>query len=190
MAIRQKVGTPQLQAKLTVGAPDDEYEREADRVADQMTHGAAPPVSPAPPRVQRACACGGTCASCREEEELRRSPAGSSPVSSEAPGSVQDALRSPGQPLDSSSRAFFEPRFGHDFARVRVHTDSQAAESARAVAARAFTVGPQIVFAPGTYAPGTPAGDRLLAHELTHVVQQAGSRPLRQRQSVKKPDCE
>jgi len=71
--VHHSLASPTLQAKLAVGAPDDEYEREADRVAEQVTRGAAPPVSPAPPRVQRACACGGTCSSCREEE-LQRSP--------------------------------------------------------------------------------------------------------------------
>lgn len=85
---------------------------------------------------------------------------------------VGDVLRSPGEPLDSRTRAFFEPRFGHDFSRVRVHADRQAAESAAAVAAKAYTVGGDMVFAEGKYAPQTSTGRRLLAHELTHVVQQ------------------
>jgi hypothetical protein len=91
---------------------------------------------------------------------------------------VDEALRSPGQPLDVSTRAFMEGRFRHDFSRVRIHTDERAAQSARAVDALAYTVGPNVVFAAGQFAPGRAAGDRLLAHELTHVVQQhrGGSR--------------
>src|SRR4051794_21919571 len=88
------------------------------------------------------------------------------------PPIVQDVLRSEGQPLEASTRGFMEQRFGHDFSRVRVHDDSRAAASARAVNARAYSAGSQIVFAEGQYAPGMGAGRRLLAHELAHVVQQ------------------
>ena len=85
---------------------------------------------------------------------------------------VHEVLRSPGQPLDLATRAFMEPRFRHDFSKVRVHADAKAAESARAVNARAFTIGGDVVFDEGQYAPGTLEGQRLLAHELTHAVQQ------------------
>jgi hypothetical protein len=88
---------------------------------------------------------------------------------------VHEVLRSPGQPLDANTRAFMEPRFGHDFSRVRVHSDASAAESARAVNALAYTVGQDIVFEAGRYAPGASEGRRLLAHELTHVVQQGNA---------------
>lgn len=88
-----------------------------------------------------------------------------------APQIVNDVLASDGQPLDDATRAFMEPRFGHDFGAVRVHTDSQAAESAEAVSARAYTVGSDVVFGEGEYAPGSSEGQRLIAHELTHVVQ-------------------
>lgn len=91
------------------------------------------------------------------------------------PQVVHDALRSSGQPLDAATRSFFEPRFGYDFSRVRLHTDSRAAESAQAVNALAYTVGNDVVFGGGHYSPGSSAGNRLLAHELTHVVQQNGS---------------
>jgi hypothetical protein len=91
------------------------------------------------------------------------------------PPLVHDVLRSPGQSLDGDTRAFMEPRLGHDFSRVRVHTDARAAESARAMDARAYTVGQDIVFGAGRYAPGTSQGRRLMAHELTHVVQQRQS---------------
>lgn len=92
--------------------------------------------------------------------------------SSTVPSIVQQVLRSPGQPLDPATRAFMEPRFGHDFSRVRVHSDKSAAESTKAVNALAYTVGRDVVFGTAQYAPGTPAGRHLIAHELAHVVQQ------------------
>jgi hypothetical protein len=108
--------------------------------------------------LQRRCACDGAAG-------LGTEPAA-------APSVVHDALRAPGQALDASARASMERRFGHDFGRVRVHADAKAAESARAVNALAYTVGRDVVFGAGQYAPGTATGRRLLAHELTHVVQQ------------------
>jgi hypothetical protein len=86
-----------------------------------------------------------------------------------------NALQGGGQPLDAATRSFFEPRFGHDFSQVRVHTGSRAHDLASAVQARAFTLGRDIVFARGEYTPGDSTGRRLLAHELTHVVQQRHS---------------
>jgi Domain of unknown function (DUF4157)/Lysine-specific metallo-endopeptidase len=135
--------------------------------------------------LQRKCACGGTpgadgeCEACRKKRQAqtlqrafdRRSCFAPHPF--EAPAIVHEVLRSPGQPLDAGARAWMEPRFGQDFGNVRVHTDGAAAESARAVNALAYTVGRDVVFGPGQYAPGTEMGGRLLAHELTHVVQQA-----------------
>ena len=125
--------------------------------------------------LRRKCACGGSggstgeCAECGKKK-LQRSAAGAGPGT--VPPIVHDVLRSSGQPLDPSTRSFFEPRFGHDFARIRVHTDAQAAASAGAVNALAYTVGRHIVLAEGGYAPSTERGRSLLAHELTHVVQQ------------------
>lgn len=170
--IRRALSAPRLQAKLTVGQPDDAYEREADRVAEQVTRGGTADIaSPSSPRVQRACSCGGSCDSCRKkDEELRRSPESAAPAPAEAPASVHAELHSPGRPLEQRLRERLEPRFGVDFGGVRIHIDSP---SARDVSARAYTVGSDIVFAPGQYAPGTAQGDRLLAHELTHVVQQS-----------------
>jgi hypothetical protein len=86
---------------------------------------------------------------------------------------VHSTLAAAGQPLDSATRATLEPRFGHDFSQVRVHTDTQAAESAQAIQAKAYTAGNDIVFGDGQYAPGSGEGQRLLAHELAHVVQQS-----------------
>jgi len=133
--------------------------------------------------LQRKCACGGStssggeCEDCKKKSEttVQRKTSTASPQGSTlAPPIVHEVLRSPGQPLDAPTRAFFEPRFGHDFSRVRVHTDEQAAESARAVSALAYTVGDQVAFASGEYDPRTRPGQILLAHELTHVVQQGG----------------
>jgi hypothetical protein len=98
-----------------------------------------------------------------------------------APPIVHDVLASPGRPLDGQARAFMEPRFGADFGGVRVHTDARAAESARAVDAVAYTVGSDVVFGAGEYRPGTAAGDRLIAHELAHVVQQGGAQARQER---------
>jgi len=105
------------------------------------------------------------------DHTLQRAAIGPSPAL-EAPPIIYDVLRSPGQPLDAQTRAFMEPRFGRDFSGVRIHTDSKASQSARAVAALAFTVGQDIVFSSGQFAPHTNDGRRLIAHELTHVVQQ------------------
>ena len=122
----------------------------------------------------RRCACGGLvgptgeCAACRAKR-LRRETANGTPKA------VEEVLRSPGRPLEPGVKERMESHFGHDFSRVRVHTDPRAAESARAVSANAYAVGQHVAFAAGRYAPGTPAGDRLLAHELAHVRQQSGA---------------
>lgn len=118
----------------------------------------------------------GDCEECsRQHFSLQRSTRNSE-VETQNPKSVppivHDVLRSPGQQLDEPTRAFMEARFGHDFSQVRVHTDSQAARSAQAVDSLAYTVGREIVFAPGTYRPASAEGQRLIAHELVHVIQQ------------------
>ena len=133
--------------------------------------------------LQRKCACGqqtGTdseCEHCRQQGEERLQRAAVSPNSVDAvPPIVHEVLRTPGEPLDAASRTFMESRFGHDFSRVRVHTNTRAAESAQAVQSLAYTVGRDVVFGSGQYAPGTSTGRRLLAHELTHVIQQGDGR--------------
>jgi hypothetical protein len=128
---------------------------------------------------------GGECAQCRRRR-LARSAHGASPAY--APPIVHDVLRAPGQPLEPALRGRMEARFGHDFSRVRVHTDVRAAESARAVAAHAYTVGQDVVFDAGRYAPGSAAGQSLLVHELTHVVQQGGQPASGARLSVAPSD--
>ena len=127
--------------------------------------------------LRRKCACEGSghdCDECQKRNGLRRKAAGRSGPEL-APPIVQQVLRSPGEPLDVLTRAFMEARFGHDFSRVRVHADPLAAESARSVNARAYTVGRDVVFAEGQYGPRTLDERRLLAHELTHVVQQGAT---------------
>jgi hypothetical protein len=120
------------------------------------------------------------CSACEEDEaKTLRSKTTASPgvAVATAPSIVHEVLRSPGESLDRASRAYFEPRFGHDFSQVRIHAGERAAESARAVHALAYTVGSDIVFAAGHYSPTSEIGRRLLAHELTHVVQQGKSWP-------------
>jgi hypothetical protein len=109
---------------------------------------------------------------------LQRSAVDSAPDT--VPPIVHEVLRSPGRPLDAQTRAFMEPRFGHDFSRVRVHTDAQAAKSARAVNALAYTVGRDVVFGSVQHIPQSRAGLGLMAHELAHVVQQDQQEPTLQ----------
>jgi Domain of unknown function (DUF4157) len=101
-----------------------------------------------------------------------KAPTDQNPPAATAPGAVYQTLRSPGQPLDASARAYFEPLFGHDLSGVRIHTGEQAAKSAQAAQAAAYTVGHNIVFGAGRYMPETSEGRRLLAHEIVHSVQQ------------------
>jgi hypothetical protein len=138
--------------------------------------------------LQRKCACGGTsgikgaCQACDQQKlSLQRSALDSTSAThsdNNAPASVYGVLRSPGQPLDTKTRGFFEPRFGHDFSHVRVHTDPVAAESASQVNALAYTFGRNIVFGTNQFAPETATGRQLLAHELTHVAQQVNQNDL------------
>src|SRR6185295_11799512 len=211
-----------LQAKLAVNAPGDAYEREADRVADQvlrMPDPAAPGVSAAPPSIQRLCShceeegkVQRKCAHCEEEEKVQRAlpkeeeedklkrketaagaggsgGAGAVPTVSPRTESRIAALRSGGgQPLPPSLRSYFEPRFGRDLSAVRLHAGGDAAEAAREVRARAFTVGRDVAFGAGEYRPESAEGKRLLAHELAHTVQQGGAAgPLRRQPAPPPP---
>ena len=155
-----------VQAKLAVSQPTDVYEQEADRMAEAITRTAAPSI------LQRKCTrCGD-----ENEEELQRKEATGQELDSELRpetlGMVRDVLQSTGQPLDEATRRFMEPHFGHDFSQVRIHADARAAQSAQVVNSRAFTLGKEIVFGAGQYAPSTNVGCRLIAHEVTHVGQQ------------------
>lgn len=238
---RRFSGSPALQPKLSVGAPDDVYEKEADEVAQQfasqsalarfsdagagrvenedvrktlqLRRAAAISVLQRVPRgtlqqtlgnrrvaqlvrealpalaeeLRRKCACGGEaeeeCADCRMKR-LSVQPVATDrgpDAGWEAPAIVEAVLSTPGQPLADTARCMLEPAFGHEFGQVRVHDDSKAAESAASVGAVAYTVGNHIVFGSGQYAPGTADGNRLLAHELTHTIQQAGGAPVSSR---------
>lgn len=165
-----------IQAKLTVGAPDDPFEREADRVAATVMRMPEPVVQ----RKCAACAAGGApCPTCDEEEKRVRRKAANAPSAAPHAGEVSADFASRlrgGSPLDAGSRAFFEPRFGHDFGSVRVHTGPEAAAAARSIHARAFTLGRDVAFAAGEYDPHSERGRGLLAHELVHVVQQTHAR--------------
>jgi hypothetical protein len=155
-----------LQPKLTVNEPGDAFEQEADRVADQVMRMADPNPPADPPATAKPDST---------QRLQRRADDSHGPAS--APPIVHDVLRSPGQPLDAPTRAFMEPRFGHDFGDVRVHVGGKADESAKAVRALAYTVGRDIVFGADRYKTSTTEGRRLLAHELTHTMQQSGGKP-------------
>jgi hypothetical protein len=157
-----------IQAKLAVNAPGDEYEREADHVADRV-------MGMPGPALDRFGAGPRSPANRPGTDRVQLRPGrftGGGTTGIVAPPAVHEALASPGRPLDSATRAFMEPRLGRDFAHVRVHTDEAAARGARSVRARAFARGSDVVFGAGEYAPHSPVGRHLLAHELAHVVQQ------------------
>lgn len=165
-----------VQAKLSISQPGDSDEREADQIADRVMRMASPQAacscSPSSEKVQR------KCASCEEEERIQRKSKGAETVDT---ANVDHALSSPGRPLDAGTRSFMESRFGRDFSHVRVHDDSPSATSADSIHARAYTLGPHIVFGAGMYRPASSDGRHLLAHELVHTVQQASSGPSLQR---------
>jgi hypothetical protein len=160
-----------IQAKLVVGEINDPLEHEADRVADQVVRMSDPELSiaRAPAQLSRKCASREGDNALHRKETARHAGGG--------PALVEDVLRAPGESLDLTTRAYFEPRFGRDLGDVRVSADDMAARSAAAVGARAYTVGKRITFAAGQYAPGTSSGRSLLAHELAHVIQQSEGSP-------------
>lgn len=187
-----------IQAKLSISSPGDAAEQEADQIADQVmrmpTPGDAPPVGDfacinLAPIQRKATVSSPSHASGKEADHVATEtvrPAASSQQLSihSTPASTQrsaidldtttavDAAQRGGTPMPKDQLSYFQPRFGHDFSQVRIHTDSSAAASAAAVQARAYTAGRDIVFGAGQYAPHTAAGRHLLAHELTHFVQQ------------------
>jgi hypothetical protein len=193
-----------LQTKLKISEPGDHYEQEADLIADRVMQMPEPSIqremepeedeeegmvqkeiaNQITPSVQRQA-----LPEMEEEEEgaiqpkaidNRATPSAPTQESSEVPPTVHEVLRSPGQPLDPETLTFMESRFGQDFSQVRVHTDEKAAESAQAVSALAYSVGQDIVFGVGQFQPQTGGGQHLLAHELTHVVQQGVASSLQQ----------
>jgi hypothetical protein len=162
-----------VQPKLVVNEPGDRYEREADAVADRA--------------VRSAVSTGGVTSRPYTGAALQRVDA-TADGAGEAPAPVHKALREPGVPLDPAVRSHMETRLGYGFKDVRIHSGGSAVAATRAVRARAFTVGTDIVFGAGEYAPGSRRGRWLLAHELTHVAQQRGSAGLRlQRANLSSP---
>jgi hypothetical protein len=178
-----------IQPKLTVSHLGDEYEREADRVADQVMRKpgvqSSVTVQNTVRRVQRACL---DC-----QDELERERAVYAKRSTDVPhetstdvASYITASQGGGSPLPRDTRVFFENRFGQDLSGVRIHTGNPAAESARAINAKAYTLGSNIVFNAGEYRPDSESGRHLLAHELAHVVQQGASQgPAIQRRTYR-----
>jgi Domain of unknown function (DUF4157) len=152
-----------LQPKLAINEPNDRYEQEADRVAEAVVGRATLRRPLTAPKEQPRT---------KEKESLQRKAADGHETL-DAPPIVDQVLQSSGQPLDPATRTFMEERFGYDFGGVRVHTDARAAGSAQVVNALAYTVGRNVVFGAGQYAPHSAAGRRLIAHELTHTLQQA-----------------
>lgn len=208
--IREKVSQPigvaqpssrETGAKLGVYAPVDIYEQEANRVEASVMTREVPATnslqglsSPSSLVIQRKCtACseqtGRLTVPVKETSATQVSRGGAGRSHPKITSSFSEevaAMQSGGSPLPAATRTFFEPRFGADFGHVRVHTDSHAARTADSINARAFTVGNNIAFAQGEYAPHSSEGRRLIAHELTHVVQQDGSRV----QAMRKPSSE
>jgi hypothetical protein len=219
LALRDSLGNGSfgafLQTKLTVGRPDDPYEREADHVADRVTAQpagtTAPPailaLSPDPrhpvrrqlddneedvkeaadetpdPEIRNATEFDvqRNCAECEGDEEetavqTKRQSSDAPMAMAPATASGVQAMRGHGEPLAPSLRNYFEPRFGRDFGSVRTHTGTLADQTSHALGARAYTVGSDIAFRAGAFSPQSDDGRRLLAHELTHVVQQSGGR--------------
>jgi len=177
-----------IQTKLKIGQPNDKYEQEADRVAEQV-------MSLPKPKVQRQECL--TCNDIDEEEQMQTKPIAEriTPLvqrqveeeeeilqTKEAPGQTPGVTRDvqmninnlsgTGKPLPESERFFFEQRFGYDFSKIRVHTDTKATDSARAMNAKAYTAGQHLVFQAREYVPETVSGKKLIAHELAHVIQQ------------------
>ncbi len=163
-----------IQTKLAVSKPGDVYEQEADRIAEQV-------IRMPGPQLQSACACGGTCPGCQAEQpELEQEKIHTKKIRNgdarqtvwPASGHKFKLATTSGQPMDLGTKDFMKSRFGHDFGRVRIHTDSSAAHMNDALSARAFTYGSDIYFNRGEYSTASMEGKRLLAHELTHVIQQ------------------
>ena len=179
-----------IQPKLKIGRANDKFEQEADAVADRVMRmeskgeGLAQPTQIAP-AVQR------TCPECEEEERVQMKE--SDQMENEVPSVVDDVIKSSGgKKLDNNTRAFMENSFGYDFGHVNIHDNSMAAKSAQSINALAYTVGNSIVFNEGQYASNTHTGKKLLAHELTHVVQQraVGENPVPSKQVQRVPTIE
>ena len=159
-----------IQPMLTIGPSDDHYEREADMIAERVVstpeNHFIQPKNLSPLLIQK------KCAECEEEEKKMIQPKSRSSANIEVPSEINAALNTDGKLMDIGTKSYMESRFGYDFSNVQIHTGQVAARSANSINALAYTSGHDIVFNEGQYAPGTESGKKLLAHELTHVVQQ------------------
>jgi hypothetical protein len=177
-AAHKAAGKTFFQPKLTINQPGDAHEQEADAMADKVMRMTDSPANestffkPAGNTLQR------KCAACEEAEKHVHRKESNGGETHDGPGldSYISNLGSAGQSMSASTRSFFEPRFGYDFSNVKVHTDSVAAKSAQSINALAYTSGNNIVFNSGQYSPDSDNGKKLMAHELTHVVQQQSAK--------------
>src|SRR5262249_6866554 len=194
-----------VQTQLTVSQPHDPYEQEADRVAEEVMRSPAQARKDVDteqisrPTIRRACTdCGEELQRQADDEETEeedqsvqvKSEPGPVGEVSPAVGAQIENMKGGGDSLPAASRNYFEQRFGHDFSGVRVHADDRAAQSAKAIHALAYTTGQHIVFGAGQYSPETHSGQKLLAHELTHVVQQGGGQEIRREQDTESQESE
>ncbi|MFP5274850.1 MAG: DUF4157 domain-containing protein [Coleofasciculus sp.] len=175
---------PPLQPKLTIGQPNDQYEQEADRVARQVVdHINAPPKIQAKETHQPMLSVGERKPSILDhlpaQRVQRQATGGQMDASPDLESSIQRA-KGGGQPLGDGIRERMEGAFGADFSGVRVHTDGTSDQLNQSIQAKAFTTGQDVFFRKGAYNPGSRGGQELLAHELTHVVQQKGGKVQRQ----------
>jgi hypothetical protein len=168
---------------LRISQPNDPAEIEADQVADRVMR---MPVDNAKPKsnfLNTSITIHRKCDACEEEQEeeaetpvMRKEAfASATPPPDDTPPSIKNVINSGGQPLDLETRNFFEPRFRMDLSHVRIHSDSAAGQSARSINARAYTLGSNVVFGHGQYRAESESGRHLMAHELTHVLQQRGA---------------
>ena len=179
-----------FQPKLTINNPNDKYEQEADSMADKVMrmksdNNESSFFRYSGTNLQR------QCKDCEEEENLHRKEKSGDRFNSESQHEYyKEVINSGGNSLSDNERNFFEPRFGYDFSKVKIHTDTIAAKSEESVNALAYTSGNNIVFNSNQYSPQTDSGKKLLAHELTHVIQQKGNQQNGFNISRKPNECE
>jgi len=171
LAAQRLLRSGAIQPKLAINQPGDVHEQEADRIAEEILR--MPEAA-----LQRTCAACKTgvssCANCQEETSFAQRKANRGDHSQRVDSASDNLVAGlgSGRPLDAVTCGFFESRFGADLSDVRIHTDRGAADSAQSIDALAYTLGRDLVFAPGRYTPETTEGRRLIAHELAHVLQQ------------------
>jgi hypothetical protein len=186
-AVKQLVASRKIQTKLSINNPSDIYELEADRVAEQVMDTSKFPAAATPivPTRRIDEEINRKCKSCEDEEEklkinrkMQSKDTYVSGMTEDLTSEIDTVKNGDGTPIDNSTLTFMQSRFGYDFSDVRVLTDERAARSAKSLNSLAYTIGNRIVFDTGKYDPNTIVGKRLLAHELTHVVQQLAAKMI------------